>query len=74
MAARQGRIVRLVPQKSFGFVRAGEVEFFFHRNAVEGTSFDELREGQTVSFIEGNGDRGPRAERVRVATEQAALS
>ena len=35
-------------------------------SAVEGVRFEELREGQTVSFNEGSGPKGPRAENVRV--------
>ena len=32
----------------------------------EGASFDELREGQTVEYSEGQGPKGPRAENVKV--------
>jgi CspA family cold shock protein len=34
-------------------------------SAVDGTTFELLREGQRVSFEETNGDKGPRAEKVR---------
>ena len=34
--------------------------------ALEGVTFAELREGQRVSFTEGMGQKGPRAESVRV--------
>jgi CspA family cold shock protein len=33
---------------------------------VEGTTFDELRDGQKVSFNMGQGPKGPRAENVRL--------
>lgn len=40
--------------KGFGFIlvdgAAGRGDLFFHSTAVLGTSFDELREGQRVSF------------------------
>jgi len=39
---------------------------FFHQSSVEGTSFDQLQEGQKVSFDAGQGPKGPRAESVRV--------
>jgi CspA family cold shock protein len=33
--------------------------------AVEGVRYEELREGQKVSYNEGVGPKGPRAENVR---------
>jgi cold shock protein len=42
------------------------IEYFFHRSACAGTPFDDLREGQTVSFTVGQGSKGPRAENVNV--------
>jgi len=52
--------------RGFGFITTGSgKELFFHMSAVEGTTFDELSEGQRVSFTEGQGQRGPRAEQVR---------
>jgi CspA family cold shock protein len=39
---------------------------FFHMSAVEGARFEELREGQKVSYNEGQGPKGPRAENVRL--------
>jgi CspA family cold shock protein len=66
-----GTIKRLVRDKGFGFVASerGE-EYFFHRSACVGMSFDELREGQAVTFDTGQGPKGPRAENVR-ATQLA---
>ncbi|MCL4152023.1 UNVERIFIED_CONTAM: hypothetical protein GTU68_054468 [Idotea baltica] len=37
---------------------------FFHSSNVEGVQFDELREGQQVTYTEGVGPKGPRAENV----------
>lgn len=62
----QGTIKKLISEKGFGFIEGERGELFFHRSAVEGTSFDQLREGQTVEFTEGRGPKGPRAENVRV--------
>jgi cold shock CspA family protein len=39
-------------------------EWFFHRSAVEG-NFDQLNEGQRVSFDEEPSAKGPRAANVR---------
>ena len=40
---------------------------FFHNSACTQTPFDELREGQAVTFERGQGPKGPRGENVRLA-------
>jgi len=62
----EGTIKRLT-DKGFGFISndSGK-DLFFHMSAVEGVRFEDLREGQKVSFNEGMGPKGPRAENVRV--------
>jgi CspA family cold shock protein len=68
MAAMNGTIKRLVSDKGFGFVAAGDGnEYFFHQSACNGVQFDDLREGQSVSFERGQGPKGPRAENVQLA-------
>jgi CspA family cold shock protein len=68
MSAVKGTIKRLVGDKGFGFVAAQDgTEYFFHRSACTGVRFDELREGQSVTFEKGEGPKGPRAERVQLA-------
>jgi len=63
-----GTIKRLVSEKGFGFVAAGDgSEYFFHQSACNGVQFDDLREGQTVVFDKGQGPKGSRAENVRLA-------
>jgi CspA family cold shock protein len=65
-AAVSGTIKRIVSDKGFGFVAADDgTEYFFHNSAVSGVRFDELREGQKVSFEKGQGPKGPRAENLR---------
>ena len=61
----QGKIKKLITEKGFGFIEGERGEFFFHSSAVEGVSFDDLREGQAVEYQEGQGAKGPRAEGVR---------
>ncbi len=62
----EGTIKRLT-DKGFGFIDNGTgQDMFFHMSNVEGTTFEELREGQRVSYVEGNGPKGPRAEQVTV--------
>ena len=68
MASVKGTIKRLVSDKGFGFVAAQDgTEYFFHQSACTGVRFDELREGQSVSFEKGQGPKGPRAENVKLA-------
>jgi CspA family cold shock protein len=61
----EGTIKRLT-DKGFGFIDTGTgQDMFFHSSNVEGTSFDQLREGEKVTYEEGQGPKGPRAEQVR---------
>jgi CspA family cold shock protein len=61
----EGKIKRLT-DKGFGFIETGKgQDMFFHSSNVEG-DYDSLREGQRVSFTEGRGPKGPRAENVKV--------
>ena len=63
----EGTIKRLT-DKGFGFIDAGgSKDLFFHSSSVVGSSFDELQEGQRVSFSEGQGPKGPCAENVQPA-------
>lgn len=60
----EGTIKRLT-DKGFGFIDTGsKQDMFFHMSSVEGISFEELREGQRVSYVAGQGPKGPRAEQV----------
>jgi len=64
-----GTIARLT-DKGFGFisVEGQEKDLFFHSNELQGVSFDELREGDKVSFEVAESPKGPNATKVsRVA-------
>src|SRR5262245_4889782 len=68
MAPMNGTIKRLVSEKGFGFILASDGnEYFFHNSACAETRFDDLREGQAVTFERGQGPKGPRGENVKVA-------
>jgi CspA family cold shock protein len=70
MATVNGTVKRLVAGKGFGFVESGEeTEYFFHQSACSQVQFDDLREGQTVTFDAGEGPKGPPAESVRLADD-----
>jgi cold shock protein len=61
----EGTIKKIV-DKGFGFISTGkDKDLFFHSSQVVGASFEELREGQKVSFTEGQGQKGPQAENVK---------
>jgi cold shock protein len=62
----EGTIKKLT-EKGFGFISTnGAKDLFFHSKALQGVSFDDLYEGQKVSFTEGQGPKGPCAENVKV--------
>jgi CspA family cold shock protein len=63
----QGTIKKVISEKGFGFIQGDRGELFFHHSALEGVSIEELREGQEVTFEEGRGPKGPRAENVKLA-------
>jgi CspA family cold shock protein len=63
-----GQISRVITDKGFGFITGDDgKEYFVHRSAIRGIVFEQLREGQPVTFDPGQGDKGPRAENVRLA-------
>ncbi len=62
----EGTIKRLT-DRGFGFIdTGGGKDLFFHNSALVDVQFDELQEGQRVSFDEGRGPKGPRAENVKL--------
>lgn len=64
-----GTVIRLFPDKGFGFVKDDEgVEYFFHRSAVEQPlTFDEIQPQDRVQFEGFEGPKGFRAEQVTTA-------
>ena len=59
--------IKRTTDKGFGFIEDGTgKDMFFHSSAVEGARYEELREGQQVSYNVGQGPKGPRAENVRL--------
>ena len=65
----QGTIKRIT-DKGFGFIAPADnngKDMFFHSSAVSGVEFNDLREGQEVTYTVGQGPKGPRAENVQLA-------
>ena len=70
----RGRIAWLQTERGFGFIAPdqGDQPVGFLASAVEGRTFEVLRTGQLVEYVEGVDPRNParqRAERVRVLAE-----
>ena len=62
----EGPIKRLT-DKGFGFIDVGtDKDLFFHSSSLEGVNYDDLREGQKVSFNKAQGQKGPCAENVQL--------
>jgi CspA family cold shock protein len=61
----EGTIKKLT-NKGFGFIDTGAAkDLFFHSSSLQGVSFQDLHEGQKVSYTEGRGPKGPCAENVK---------
>ena len=59
--------IKRITDKGFGFIENGTgKDMFFHSSSLEDVTYDELREGQKVSYNVGQGPKGPRAENVRL--------
>lgn len=64
-----GTIARVM-DKGFGFIKPdeGDKDIFFHAKDVQGVVFDDLKEGDKVSFEVVEGPKGPSATNVEPAT------
>lgn len=62
---QEGTIARLT-DKGFGFIsiEGQEKDLFFHSNELQNVQFDQLREGDKVSFEVGESPKGPNALKV----------
>ncbi|MFA6421914.1 MAG: cold shock domain-containing protein [Candidatus Buchananbacteria bacterium] len=63
----QGTIKKLVTDKYFGFIsqEGSDKDVFFHKDKLEGVTFEELKEGDILSFEVEQGQRGPSAINIK---------
>ncbi len=61
-----GIIRKLSPHESYGFITSMDKrDIYFHENALKNVNMEDLAEGDSVSFGETHGDKGPQASWVR---------
>lgn len=61
-------IIKKLTDKGFGFIKTDTgKDLFFHSKSLQGVEFDDLQEGQKVSYTQGQGPKGPCAENVKLA-------
>ena len=70
----QGTIARLT-DRGFGFITPeenGDKDLFFHSNELQGVEFNDLKEGDKVTYELGESPKGPNATNVARADADAA--
>ncbi|MDQ2138340.1 cold-shock protein [Alcaligenaceae bacterium A4P071] len=55
-------------EKGFGFITpdAGGKDLFAHFSEIQGNGFKTLEENQKVSYVSGQGQKGPQATKIQV--------
>jgi len=63
----QGTIKKIVADKKIGFISQKDVEkdAFFSSEKLEGVKFEDLKEGDSVTFEVEEGAKGPVATKVK---------
>lgn len=60
--------IKTLNERGFGFIaRDGEEDLFFHSNDLVDVRFDDLKEGDKVTFEVGSSNKGPKASEVSKA-------
>lgn len=60
-----GKVKWFNESKGFGFIeRDNGADLFVHFSSIQGGGFKTLKEGQAVTFVEGEGQKGPQAQEV----------
>jgi CspA family cold shock protein len=66
-AMPEGKIKKVLSDKGFGFIEGERDDLFFHHSEVQGTTIEQLSEGQLVEYQIGQGKKGPCAVSVQLA-------
>lgn len=68
----QGKVVKLISGADYGFIELADgEEVYFHRNAVAGGHFDDLKIGGDVRLTTSNGEKGLQASTVNPVHQSA---
>lgn len=68
---RHGKIVRLMPDESYGFIRTPDGrDVYFHENTLSSATLDDLNAQHPVWFTEEQGDKGPMAGEVHLMEKE----
>ncbi len=62
-------VIKKKTDKGFGFItpEGQDKDLFFHKNSLSGVSFEEIQEGDKVTFDVEESPKGPNAANVKRA-------
>ncbi len=65
--------IKKLNERGFGFISTGTggKDLFFHSTGLVGVAFNDLHEGDAVTFEEEMSDKGPKAVKVTLAGAEA---
>ncbi len=64
----KGKIKKLVSDRGFGFITGDDgKDIYFHSTGLQGVEFNALKVDQAVEYEVGQGEKGPRAQNVRLS-------
>jgi cold shock CspA family protein/ribosome-associated translation inhibitor RaiA len=70
-SALNGQVALIEPGADHGFIlNSVGSQLYFHRDSVTNADFEKLKQGDTVHYVEEEGDTGPVATKIRLATGQ----
>jgi cold shock CspA family protein/ribosome-associated translation inhibitor RaiA len=70
-SALSGQVALIEPGADHGFIlNSVGSQLYFHRDSVTNADFEKLKQGDTVHYVEEEGDTGPVATKIRLATGQ----
>jgi cold shock CspA family protein/ribosome-associated translation inhibitor RaiA len=70
-SALSGQVALIEPGADHGFIlNCVGSQLYFHRDSVTNADFADLKQGDTVHYVEEEGDTGPVATKIRLAAAQ----